>query len=66
MKIREGSLTVLVRKTMKSLVTRKTNSVHPGHDIELANGDHQTEGEDTTDHLGSTPADKVYNLFKSI
>ena len=51
---------------MKSLVTRKTNSVHPDHDIELENGDYQTESEDTTDHLGSTPADKVYNLFKSI
>ena len=48
-----------IRKTMMSLVTRKTNSVHPVNDIELGDGDHQMESGDTLEHLGSIPADKV-------
>ena len=51
-----------IRKTMMSLVTRKTNSVvHPVNDMELGvgDGDHQMESGDTVDHIGSIPADKV-------
>ena len=51
-----------LRKTMMSLVTRKTNSVHPASNMELGDGDHQTESEDTMDHIGSIPADKVVVL----
>ena len=51
-----------LRKTMMSLVTRKTNSVHPASNMELGDGDQQTESEDTMDHIGSIPADKVVVL----